>query len=408
MKERQIKTDASVFLLAVIVVLVCAGIFFTFIVLRSDPIDEAISNDRVINTLFVFESEGAPIASYVLMYYSGTKRAVIFDIPSEVGLIIKRFNRVGRIDTVYKPSHITAFESEIESLLGIDINFFIVYDLFSLEKIIDFMEGVELFIPVAVSVYEPNSLILLPSGVTQLDGDKARLFLTYQLPDEGADLVSFRRQRFFLAFINSLGKKNQVMNNPYMLKAVQLLVKTDMNKHTRLRFFDELANINMDKVGVQSVGGNYREVSGQTLLFPYYDGSLIKEVVRQSLGVLTRQTEGSLTERIFTVEILNGTGIPGLAGRTAELLRGFGYDVTSIGNASHSDYEATEIIDTSGSVEGARLFSEIIRCTNLRSETVIPEDPDMKLNMDLQNLDYRSDFTLIIGRDFDGRYVTGK
>jgi anionic cell wall polymer biosynthesis LytR-Cps2A-Psr (LCP) family protein len=394
--------------LAAIAVLLGAGIFFTVMALRQDPIEEALSGDRVINTLFVFESEGKPLASYVLMYYPGTKRAAVFDIPGEVGLIITRINRVDRIDTVYDPHRITTFESEIEALLGIDISFSIVYDLPSLGKMVDLIEGVELFIPAEVSVYDPDNPVLFPSGVTRLDGDKILSFLTYRLPEEDGDLVTFRRQRFFLGFIHRLGEKNEVLKNPAILHAVQPLIKTGMNQHTRIRLFDELSNIDTDRVNVQTVGGNYREVSGQMLLFPYYDGSLIKEIVRQSLGALIRQVEGSLTERVFTVDVLNGTGVTGLAGRTAELLRGFGYDVISIGNASRSDYEATEIIDRSGSAEVARIFAEIIRCTNIRSEAVEPEELNIELNMGLQKLDYRSDFTLIIGRDFNGRYVTGE
>jgi anionic cell wall polymer biosynthesis LytR-Cps2A-Psr (LCP) family protein len=407
-RGRQTKKDASIVLLAAIAALLGAAVLFTIMALRQDPIEEALSGDRVTNTLFVFESEGKPLASYVLMYYPATKRAAVFDVPGEVGLIIRRVNRVDRIDTVYEPQRIAAFESEIETLLGIDISFSLVYDLSDLGKIADLIEGVELFIPSAVSVYEPDSLILFPSGITRLDGDKTLSFLTYRLSGEDADLVTFRRQRFFLGFIKRLGEKNETLKNSVMLQALQPLIKTGMNQRTRIRLFDELSNIDTDRVNVQSVGGNYREVSGQMLLFPYYDGSLIKEIVRQSLGALTRQVEGSLTERVFTVEILNGTGITGLAGRTAELLRGFGYDVISIGNADRSDYAATEIIDRSGSSEVARIFAEIIRCTNLRSEAAAPEELNMDLNLGLQNLEYRSDFTLIIGRDFNGRYVTGE
>jgi anionic cell wall polymer biosynthesis LytR-Cps2A-Psr (LCP) family protein len=390
------------------VVLLGAGAFFTVMALRQDPIEEALSGDRVINTLFVFEDEGRPLASYVLMYYPGTKRAAIFDIPGEVGLIIRRINRVDRIDTVYDPHRITMFESEVEALLGIDMSFSLVYDLPSLGKMVDLIEGVELFIPAVVSVYEPDNLILFPSGITRLDGDKVFSFLTYRLLEEDSDVVTFRRQRFFLGFIKRLGEKSEVLKNPAMLQAVQPLMKTGMNQYTRIRLFDELSDIDTDRMAVQTVGGNYREVSGQMLLFPYYDGSLIKEIVRQSLGALTRQVEGSLTERVFTVEVLNGTGVTGLAGRTAELLRGFGYDVISIGNAGRSDYDATEIIDRSGSVEVARIFAEIIRCTNIRSEAIAPEEMNMELNMGLQTLEYRSDFTLIIGGDFNGRYVTGE
>jgi anionic cell wall polymer biosynthesis LytR-Cps2A-Psr (LCP) family protein len=406
-RGRQTGTDASVFLLAVIIALLGAGAFFTVMALRQDPIEEALSGDRVINTLFVFESGGKPLASYVLMYYPGTKRAAVFDIPGEIGLIIQRINRVDRIDAVYNSQNISAFASEIEALLEIDINFSLVYDLPSLGKIVDLIEGVDLFIPTAVSVYDPGGIVLFPSGVSRLDGDKALLYLTYSLPDEGSDLMVFRRQRFFLGFIKRLGEKNEVLKNSSMNQAFQPLMKASMNQRTRIRLFDELSSIDTDRMNVQSIGGNYREVSGQTLLFPFYDGSLIKDIVRQSLGALIRQTEGSLEERIFTVEVLNGTGTAGLAGRTADLLRGFGYDVISIGNADHWDYGVTEIIDRSGSPEVARIFADIIRCTNIRSDTLVPE-LDMDLNIELQNLEYRSDFTLIIGRDFNGRYVTGE
>jgi anionic cell wall polymer biosynthesis LytR-Cps2A-Psr (LCP) family protein len=405
---RQTKTDASAFLLAAIVVLLGVGIFFTIMALRQDPIEEALSGDRVISTLFVFESGGKPLASYVLMYYTGTKRAAVFDIPGEVGLILNRINRVDRIDTVYASHNISTFEGEVESLLGIDISFSVVHDLSGLGKVVDLIEGVALFIPSTVAVYDEANPIFFPSGVSRLDGDKVLSFITYKLPEEDNDLVTFRRQRFFLGFIKRMGEQNEALKSPSLAQALHPLMRTGMNQRTRMRLFDELANIDTDRVNIQSVGGNLREVSGQMLLFPYYEGNLIKEIVRQALGALTRQVEGALTERVFTVEILNGTASTGLAGRTAELIRGFGYDVISIGNAGRNDHEHTEIIDRSGSEEVAKIFADIIRCTNIRSEAPVVEDLDLGLNIDFQNLDYGSDFTLIIGRDFNGRYVTSE
>jgi anionic cell wall polymer biosynthesis LytR-Cps2A-Psr (LCP) family protein len=407
-KARQVKTDASIFLLVAIVALLGAGIFFTIMALRQDPIEEALSGDRVINTLFVFEAEGKPLASYVLMYYTETKRAAVFDIPGEVGLILKRINRVDRIDTVYASHNTGTFEGEVESLLGIDISFSVVYDFSSLGKVVDLLEGVELFIPSTVAVYDEDNPIFFPSGVSRLDGDKVLSFITYKLPEEDSDIVTFRRQRFFLGFIKRLGEQNEALKNSSMVQTLYPLMRTSMNQRTRTRLFDELAHIDTDRVNIQSVGGNFREVEGQMLLFPYYEGNLIKEIVRQALGALTRQVEGAFSERVFTVEILNGSVTTGLAGRTAELIRGFGYDVISIGNADRNDYEHTEIIDRSGSEEVAKIFAGIIRCTNIRSEAPVVEDLELGLNIDFQNLDYGSDFTIIIGRDFNGRYVTSE
>jgi anionic cell wall polymer biosynthesis LytR-Cps2A-Psr (LCP) family protein len=340
------------------------------------------------------------------MYYPGTKRAAVFDVPGELGLIIKKINRVGRIDMVYEPQRTGVFETEVETLLGVDINFSVVITIENLGKVVDLIEGVEIFIPSPVAVYDETAPVLFPSGVTRLDGDKARSYITYQLPEEENDIATFRKQRFFLGFIKRLGEKNEVLKNSSASQMFQSFIKTGMSQRTQMRLLDEFASIETDRVNINSVGGNAREVSGQVLLFPYYDGSLIKEIVRQSLGALTRQVEGSLTDRVFTVEILNGTGTTGLAGRTAELLRGFGYDVIAIGNAERGDYESTEIIDRSGYEEMVRTFAEIIHCTNIRFEDPIPEEISPEMGMYLQSFEYKSDFTLIIGRDFNGRYVT--
>ncbi|MDR1900173.1 MAG: LCP family protein [Treponema sp.] len=402
---RRTRSDASVFLLLVIVVLLAGSAAFGVYVLRSDPIEEALSTDQVINTLFVFEKEGKPLGSYVLMYYSATKRAAVFDIPGDLGLIIRRIDRVDRIDTIYDHEKITAFRDEVEGLLGIDLNFFQILRIDDLGRLVDLVEGVDILIPSPVEIYGEDGPVLFPSGKIRLDGDKAALYVTYELGDEEKEQGVFRRQRFFLSLMKRIGEIHESLHRPPVFRLYQSLFSTDMNQRTLQRLCDEIAAVDMDRTNIQSVGGNVREVSGQTLLFPYYDGSLIKEIVRQTLGALTRQAEGALGERVFTVEVLNGTGINGLAGRTAELLRGFGYDVISIGNAERQDYERTEIIDRSGYEDVARTMAEIIRCTNVRSESPLPDPLEMELNM--QNFEYRSDFTLIIGRDFNGRYVGG-
>jgi anionic cell wall polymer biosynthesis LytR-Cps2A-Psr (LCP) family protein len=390
-----------------ILLLLGGGVVFIILAMRSDPIEEALSGDRPISTLFVIESQKAPLSSYVLFYYPPTKRAAIFDIPGEVGMILSRINRVDRIDTVYDPNRPALFETEVEKLLGIEINFSVIIEIENLGKLVDWIEGVELFIPAPVEIYEEDNRILFPYGKIRLDGDKARLYVAYELPEEDREMAYFRRQRFFSGLIKRLGEKTEYLKRPAVAQFYQPLLRTAMNQRTRERLFDELARIDTDRLNIQSVQGATREVSGKPLLFPLYDGNLIKEIVRQSMAALTRQQEGAVSDRVFTVEILNGTATTGLAGRTADLLRGFGYDVIAIGNADRNDYETTEIIDRSGYDAMVRTFAEIIRCRNIRFDTQAAENIELGIEINIQNLEYPSDFTLIIGKDFNGRYVTG-
>jgi anionic cell wall polymer biosynthesis LytR-Cps2A-Psr (LCP) family protein len=229
---RKTKGDASVFLLVLILLLLGGGVFLIVLAMRSDPIEEALSGDRPISTLFVIEDHKKPLSSYVLFYYPPTRRAAIFDIPGEVGLILSRINRVDRIDTVYDPGRTALFEAEVEKLLGIEINFSIIMELENLGKVVDLIEGVELFIPAPVEIYEEDAMILFPYGKTRLDGDKSRSYVTYEFPEEDRELAYFRRQRFFAGLIKRLGEKTEYLKKPGVAQLYQPLLKTAMDWRT--------------------------------------------------------------------------------------------------------------------------------------------------------------------------------
>ena len=399
-----IKGDASFLLLVLIVLLLVSGIVISIIVFRSNPVEDAFSANRVINVLFVIESNKMPVSTYVLMYYPVTKRAAIFDIPEDLGLLIARINRVDRIDRVYDPQKLGSYQNEIEKLLGVEITFSFVITKENLVSIVDMLEGVEIFIPSPVSYKDDDGIILFPSGMTVLDGDKASLYATYSLPHEDSEMSVFRRQRFFLGYLHRQIQMNDRLNNLQAAKMYHSFFRTSMNQRAMTLLFDEFVNIDTDRTNIQSVGGNLREVSGQMLIIPHWDGNLVKEVVRQTLGTLTREIEERYIERNLTVEVLNGTAINGLAGRTAEMLRSFGFDIISIGNADRNNYENTLIIQRTPDETLAKSFSDVIRCNNIIRE-IIPEAKENETV--IQDTEYKADITLLIGRNFNGRYVTG-
>ena len=397
---RKTKSRASVFLLILIILLLGGGISFTIRAFVSNSGGDSFFGDRVINTLFIIEYQGRPLGSYVLMYFPPTRRAAVFDIPGSLGLIIRHINRVDRIDALYDSERISSYESEIARLLGIEIAYSVILTLENLGRIVDLIEGVDVFIPVPIDMYQ-DELILFPSGLTRLDGDKAKMYITYELPEENTDLGVIRRQRFFLSFLRRLGEQNESLKIPQVSELFRSFMKTNMNMRTHAQLFDVFAQIDIDRVNIQAVGGNLREVSGQTLLFPHWDGSLIRDIARQSLSNII---DSPVDDRAFTVEVLNGTRITGLAGRTGEMLRGFGYNIVSVGNADHNDYQSTFIVTRDGMEERARVFGEIIRCRDIRVDSPVMENSG---SPDLRNHGSRADFILVLGRDFNERFVTG-
>jgi anionic cell wall polymer biosynthesis LytR-Cps2A-Psr (LCP) family protein len=396
------KADISIFLILAIVLLLAGGTLYTLNVLHSDPIEEALAGENILNILFILEHEEKPLGTYIMMYSPRNQRAAAISVPGETGRILKTLGKVDRLDSVYYSNNINAYKTELEELLGISIAYSIVFETAKLAKIIDVIGGVDIFIPNAIEIYG-EEIILFPSGNTALDGDKGIQYIVFEFPEEDPNEAGLRRERFFLGLLKNLGEKNILFKDPSIARYFYPLLKTRMNRFTQKRLFQSLAALNMDRINMQALAGNYREVSGHRLLMPYYDGTVIRDVVQQAQWSLAQQTQGTLMERIFTVEILNGTTTTGLASRTAELIRSFNYEVIATDNADRNDYQETEIIDRTEVENAAHSFASVIRCKNIKYESRTPADTDPGI----QNTEYRADFTLIIGSDFNGRIVTG-
>jgi len=88
---------------------------------------------------------------------------------------------------------------------------------------------------------------------------------------------------------------------------------------------------------------------------------------------------------------LNGTRVNGLAGRTAEIFRSFGYDLATAQNADRQDYEHTVVLARKGDLATAQQVARIINCTRVHAEPA-------------EGIDTAVDVTIILGKDFDGRY----
>jgi len=85
------------------------------------------------------------------------------------------------------------------------------------------------------------------------------------------------------------------------------------------------------------------------------------------------------------VEVLNGAGVPGIAGAVRDLLRDEGFDVVYFGNASSFDQENSVVIDRTARGGGARAVAHSLGVSELRVE------PDTTLLVDV---------TVLIGADW--------
>ncbi|WP_443738583.1 LCP family protein [Treponema sp.] len=392
----------GLFLVLIFVILVAVTTFIA-LSLKVDTVDESLKNDSVIKTLIVLEDKKQVLFSDVFIYYPVSKRGALINILGNTGAIFKSLGRVDRIDAIYTEKGIDVFKSEIENLIGQPVPFYLEMSLSNFSELTDMLGGLKVFVPAPVDVKtDDGERWLLPSGSVTLDGSKINTYLTYSKSEETEAEVVDRRQNVILAFLSAINRDSRTLLNKNNFPFYQKRISSNLSEKDLHKLFSEISNVDYERLIPQSITGSRRMVDGKELLFPFYDGQLIKDVVKQASNALV-DLEDMSVNRIYVLEIQNGTLVQGLARNTAALLKSAGYDVLSTLNAERQDIEKTQIINHIGNADIAKNLGDFIHCTNIVDEEIKPDSEDNYDNG--YETSSNVDFTIILGKDFDGRYV---
>lgn len=395
--KKDYRFDRNILFLIIILVVFVASAIVASISLKSDPLGDALSEDSLVKVLFIVEKDALPISTHILTYYHRSNRAAMFDIPGETGSIYKSLGRVDSIDTVYKEKGVAEYKKEIEGITGIAVPLYLVIKLEDFSRLTDLLGGLDVFIPTPVDIFDGNTRVLLPSGAISLDGDKLLTYVSYENSEDQVDEFAIRKQRIVLAFLKKLNEQSSYIFSKELFKVVEASVKSNVHGNDLKSLLSEISKIDAERLVPQRVTGSIRIIDDKPLLFPFYDGQLLKDIVRQTIAGLTSEVAAA-QERIYAIEILNGTTKQDLAQKTSELYQSFGYDIVAIKNASSNNYENTVIIDRIGNPDVLNAIAKVIQCSNFE---VVPVEVDF----DDFGTEFIVDFSIILGLDFDGRYV---
>ncbi|MBO7135498.1 MAG: LCP family protein [Spirochaetaceae bacterium] len=384
------------FIIGILIILIALAVIL-FFALQTDPIANVLENNQLLNVLFVLQKDGKPLFTDVFIYYPESERGALFNIPGNTGLILGSLDRVDRIDAVYTEKGIETYKKEIEALTDITIPFTIEMSIDQFSALTDLLGGLNVFIPSPIDVVNGDVRHILPSGSVDLDGEKMISYLSYTDDEETSDNIQDRMEGVMVAFLHALNKKSAFVLNKNVFPVVSRYLKANIDNKALYRLISLISAIDSERLVPQTISGKRREVDGQVLLFPDYNGELIKEVFKQTM-ISIASTGGIANDRVYVLEIQNGTSQQGLARNTGGLLQSYGYDVLSMINADH-DYDKTQVIDHIGNAKVAQAIADIIHCKNIITEEV-PKDANST-----ETEDSPVDFTIILGRDFTGRYV---
>ncbi len=384
MRNKKLFAPSNIILLIILLVILATVVFISLSI-REDNVQKKISEGRSIAFIFNMTDRKSILFSEVFIYHPKTHRTAVIDIPVNYGSLIKSLSRVDRLDVLYKKGKPEQYIKKIEAESGLAIPFYLDFELEEFRNCVDLLGGLDFVIGTPVLRHETLSdTVLLPGGRHRLDGDKVIEYILDEEFNTAEAELAASRQRLIQTFVSALGAQKDHLLNKDVFPFLYKNMDTDMTQLDLKSFLGAIAKADCHRMVFHRVLGDRKTVDDKVMLFPHYNGNLLREGLKQIVEALgnTNAIEGSN----INIEILNGTSVGGLANRTSMTYRSYGYNVTAVGNADSGDVEETFIIGHKNDISIIERVAGVIKCRNISTENGT-----------------EGSITIILGKDFDGR-----
>ncbi len=312
------------------------------------------------------------------------KKVGILSVPRDTRVFIPRVNDLEKAGHAHAYGGPELVVQTLEEFLKIDIHRYVRVDFVGFKEIIDTLGGINVDVPQDMDYEDPyqNLFIHIEEGPQKLYGDKALGFVRFREYVDG-DIGRIRAQELFLhALADKLMSIGTLTKIPKLVEDIIPYVVTDLTNDDIMFLASVGLGMKLDDAKMQILPGEpgYIGDISYWLVDSEKAAQMVDEIIR---GV--DRTKNSTVK----VAVQNGCGLPGAADYVASILRGYGFDVVSVGNAERFDYTETKILAPKGKQD---VQSGIVKCLKAAASEVkaytsdeIPEDADV---------------LVIIGKDF--------
>lgn len=391
----------ELFFLVLIILIVCGIVIFFVDSSKREQIYFELNTKSNISFLFLIEDESDNLLSMQEIFINIKTGSVGFlDIPVYTGYEDLKGN-VSWFEDLYKKNRFVEFLSKVSRQLNHEPDYYIRFKKNNFVKFIDYLGGVRLLVKNPVKIYSLVRSILIPSGNSVFDGDKSYDYLSYF-----RDVASYdERFEFFKEFFKKILTQFSDFKEEYdYFSKMYFMLETNLSE-TVFKYILTNYKINNERLIFINIKGQEETFKDNDdnlikVIFPYYGGAVLKESIENLNRDLMGETRN---EEAIRVVVLNGTKTAGLAKNVADIFKSFKFKVVRFGNADRHNYSHTLIINNSDNLEIAIKVGDVIR-----SRTIKPISEFRVDTLGLDMPDMSPDVIIILGDDFDGRYVKNR
>lgn len=272
----------------------------------------------------------------------------------------------------------------VGDVFGLEVHYFVTVDFEGFRQLIDDIGGVTVDVEKSFtdSFYPTDDfktrVVSFTAGRQTMNGTEALRYARSRHGNngEGSDFARAKRQQKIIVAARDKLLSLGVMANPAKMARIYQTVSehiaTDVESWEILRLASILKDVRSGEIARQTLEEAPEGplvpsmVNGAFVLLPESGSWDELRSIAQNIFIVQPQEKKS--EKI-SVEIQNGTVVPGYAAKVAELLRREGYQVLKISNAQSRDYEKTVIY---GAPETGSHEEELIKIRSLLDANVAP------------------------------------
>jgi LCP family protein required for cell wall assembly len=269
-----------------------------------------------------------------------------------------------RLNATFSAGGAPCLWKTLEQETGIRIQHFVEVNFAGFQSIVNDVGGVPVCLPFAIN--NPQARLHLAAGKRVVNGAQALAFVRLrENVGEGSDTQRIQRQQYFLAAVMQKLKSTNLLSQPNRIfnvvrdVAKSLTTDSGLDLSTMLRIADSMKSLSSSSVQlvtvpvVPYVGDPTAELSWEQpqsdLMFRAIEADRNLPTSAKVNGngkaktAMTATAEPTVSPARVSVQVLNGSGVNGVAGAAATALTAKGFTVTGTGPAANYSYTSTTI-----------------------------------------------------------------
>ncbi|GIV77859.1 MAG: hypothetical protein KatS3mg050_2253 [Litorilinea sp.] len=294
----------------------------------------------------------------------------MLSLPRDLWVPIPGYDITTKINTAYSIGELQGYQgggaqlvkNTVSSFIGQPVQYYVMVNFQGFVELIDLIGGVDVMVPKTIHDEEfPTDdygveTFHLDAGLQHLDGATALKYVRTRHVDD--DYGRARRQQDVIRAVVDKVMRSDMLPTllarlPKLLYTMRNSIDTDIPMPMQLELANYIKDVSLNEVRQLVLDNRFGEetysAEGAWILRP--DRAKVRAALADFFNTAGHSGNGTTVAQASAdpawvrVEILNGTGEPGVAARTRELLEARGWQVVSIGDADRSDYGRTLVIN---------------------------------------------------------------